>query len=214
MGRGGGGLSSDGLLGEGGGGTSGGAASLAALLGNVVLTTLALAALAVTAVGVVAVVVVSVVITGGDDGDSGEFSETHRDEQVLGLSIDGDLLSEVLQDRVVGDDVLAALALLLLKLEGDSTNGALRDTLHQVRRETGNLVAQTLRRDLSNLRHDLLVGGEIHSQLSVVLLDDNASGLLDRLRTNATLHSTQNTSTRQLPSLSHPFISHGAPTKA
>lgn len=142
------GLSSDGLLGEGSGSS---AAALTALLGDVVVTTLALAALAVTTVGVVAVVVTVVSVVAGSDGDASELSKSHSNEQVLSLSIDNDVLGEVLHDGVVGDDVLATLTLLLLQLEGDSTDWSLGDTLHQVGRETCNLVAQALRRDLSNL---------------------------------------------------------------
>lgn len=182
------GLSSDGLLGEGGRSSGGGTATLTALLGNIVITTLALAALTVATVGVVTVVVVAVVgITSRNDGDSSELTKTHSDEQVLGLSIDGDALSEILHDGVIRDDVLTALALLLLKLEGDSTDGTLRNTLHQMGGETGDLVAKTLRGDKGNLGDDLLVGGEVNSQLGVVLLDDDASGLLNGLSSNATL---------------------------
>jgi hypothetical protein len=54
--------------------------------------------------------------------------------------------------------VVLALTLLLLKLEGDTANGSLLDTLHQVGGETGNLVAETLRGDDGNLIADLLVG--------------------------------------------------------
>ena len=184
-----GGLSSNGLLGESGRFSGGGTATLTTL-GGLVLTTLALATLAVSAVLITVVAVVMVGIS-GNNGDSSEFSKTHRDEQVLGLGIDGDGLGEILHDGVIGDDVLTALALLLLKLEGDSTDGTLSNTLHQVGGETGDLVAETLRGDLGNLRNDLLVGGEVHSQLGVVLLDDDASGLLDGLSSDATLQIMQ-----------------------
>ena len=43
-----------------------------------------------------------------------------------------------------GDVVVLALALLLLELEGNATDGALLNTLHQVGREASNLVAETL----------------------------------------------------------------------
>jgi len=45
-----------------------------------------------------------------------------------------------------------------LKLEGDTANGSLLNTLHEVSGETGNLVAETLRGDDGNLVADLLVG--------------------------------------------------------
>lgn len=53
----------------------------------------------------------------------------------------------------------------------------------------GNLVAQGLGRDDGHLLADALVGVEVHGQSSVVLLDDDLGGLLDSLRTNATLHT-------------------------
>lgn len=190
-----GGLSSDSLLGESGRSSGGGTASLTALLGSILVSTLALAALTVTTVLVTSVVVVMVGIS-GDNGDTSELSKTHRDEQILGLRVDADVLGEVLHDGMVRDDVLTALALLLLELEGDSTDGSLGNALHQVGGETGNLVTETLGGDLGNLGDDLLVGGEVNSQLGVVLLDDNASGLLDRLSSNATLQITQKLDTQ------------------
>jgi len=54
--------------------------------------------------------------------------------------------------------VVLALSLLLLKLEGDTANGSLLNTLHEMGSETSNLVAETLRGDDGNLVADLLVG--------------------------------------------------------
>jgi hypothetical protein len=48
------------------------------------------------------------------------------------------------------------------------------------------LVAQTLRGNDGDLIADSLVGFEIEGQLGVVSLDDDLSGLLDGLSTNAT----------------------------
>ncbi len=42
----------------------------------------------------------------------------------------------------LGDIVVLPLTLLLLQLEGDTTDRSLLDTLHQVGRETSNLVAE------------------------------------------------------------------------
>lgn len=49
-----------------------------------------------------------------------------------------------------------------------------------------DLVAQTLRRDYSDLIADALVGLEVKSELRIVALDDNLGRLLDRLCANAT----------------------------
>lgn len=54
--------------------------------------------------------------------------------------------------------VVLALALLLLKLEGDTADGSLLDALHEVGGETSDLVAEALRGDDGNLIADLLVG--------------------------------------------------------
>ena len=101
--------------------------------------------------------------------------------------------------------VVLPLPLLLLKLEGDSADGSTLDPLHQVGRESGNLVAETLGRDDGDLITDLLVGvaagegmsdweedrrGRVNSQVEsktgVVLLDDDSRRSLNGLGTNST----------------------------
>lgn len=64
-------------------------------------------------------------------------------EQVLGLAVDVQLavlrvLGEV-QSGDLGDVLVLALTLLLLKLEGDATDGATLNTLHQVGGVASNL---------------------------------------------------------------------------
>jgi hypothetical protein len=61
-------------------------------------------------------------------------------EQVLGLVVDIQLasLGEV-ESGNLGDELVLALTLLLLKLEGDTTDGSTLNTLHQVGGVTGNL---------------------------------------------------------------------------
>jgi hypothetical protein len=49
-----------------------------------------------------------------------------------------------------------------------------------------NLVAEALAGDDGNILSDTLVGVEVESQTSVVLLDNKAGSLLDSLGTNAT----------------------------
>ena len=73
-----------------------------------------------------------------------------------------------------------------LKLEGDTTDGTLLDTLHEMGDETSDLVAHGLGGDESNLSADTLVGVEIESEARIVLLDDSACSLLDGLYANAT----------------------------
>lgn len=69
-------------------------------------------------------------------------------EQVLGLGVDVQLarlgvLGEV-EGGDLGDVLILALTLLLLELEGDTADGTLLNTLHQVGGVAGNLVAQAL----------------------------------------------------------------------
>jgi hypothetical protein len=64
-------------------------------------------------------------------------------EEVLGLAIDVELaalgvLGEV-QSGDLRNELILALTLLLLKLEGDTADGTTLDTLHQVGGVAGNL---------------------------------------------------------------------------
>lgn len=63
-------------------------------------------------------------------------------EQVLGLDVNIELaavgLAEV-ESGNLGNKLILALTLLLLKLEGDTTDGTTLNTLHQVGGVTGNL---------------------------------------------------------------------------
>ena len=112
-------------------------------------------------------------------GDTLEGLKVKGLEQVLGLGIDLD--SRGIQSRELGDVVILALTLLLLKLEGDTTNGSTLNTLHQMGGETSNLVTKTLGSNDSNLVANLLVGLEIESKTGVVLLDEDAGSLLNGL---------------------------------
>ena len=111
-------------------------------------------------------------------------------QQILCLCVDVQLaalrvLSKV-ESRDLGDILVLTLALLLLQLEGDTTNRTALNALHQMRCVAGNLVAKALRRNDGNLIADTLVGLKVQSQLGVVPLDDDLGGLLDGLGANAT----------------------------
>ena len=133
-------------------------------------------------------------------------------QQVLGLGVNVQLaalrvLSEV-ESRDLGDVLILALSLLLLQLEGDTTDGSSLNTLHQVCSVAGNLceeklgfetgcsrkwlegvadlVAQALGRNDGDLIADSLVGLEVQGELGVVPLNDDLGGLLDGLCANAT----------------------------
>jgi hypothetical protein len=111
-------------------------------------------------------------------------------EEVLGLGVDLELaalgvLGEV-ESRDLGDVLVLALTLLLLKLEGDTADGATLNALHQVGGVAGNLVAEALGGNDGNLIADALVGLEVQGELGVVSLNDDLGGLLDGLGTDAT----------------------------
>ena len=61
----------------------------------------------------------------------------------LGVGVDIQARNAGVEGRDLGDVVVLPLTLLLLELEGDTTDGTLLNTLHQVSGEAGNLVAQT-----------------------------------------------------------------------
>lgn len=75
-----------------------------------------------------------------DFADRGDKTYAKVLEQVLGLVVDVQLasLGEV-ESGNLGDELVLALTLLLLKLEGDTTDGSTLNTLHQVGGVTGNL---------------------------------------------------------------------------
>lgn len=83
--------------------------------------------------------------------------------------------------------LVLSLTLLLLKLERDTSNWTLLNSLHQVGGVTGNLVSESLRWDLSNLSGQSLVSLEIESELWVVTLNQNLGGSLDGFSSNTTL---------------------------
>lgn len=136
----------------------------------------------------------------------------HGLEKVLGLLVDVEhaalaVLGEV-ESRDLGDVLVLALTLLLLKLEGDTADGTTLNALHQVSGVAGNLrwlvsqvsgvwyssglcadaylVAQALAGNDSNLIADALVGLEVESETRVVALNDDLGRLLDSLSPDAT----------------------------
>jgi hypothetical protein len=130
----------------------------------------------------------AVLLRGGGGGvglahDAGEVGHAEGGEHVEGLLVDADVVD--LERRPVRDEVHAALALLLLELEGDAADGAALDAAHQVGAEAGHLVAEALRRQDRHLLQHLLVRVEVQGHPRVVLLDHLPRRLLHRLRAHA-----------------------------
>ena len=66
----------------------------------------------------------------------------HGLQHVVGLGIHKDLL--LLQSRVLRNEVEAALSLLLLELQGNTTHRASLDSLHEVLRVTASSMERTV----------------------------------------------------------------------
>ena len=112
-----------------------------------------------------------------------QASISHRFQQVPGLLVDSDGL--LLQSTNLRNEVQATLTLLLLKLQGDVTDGSLGNALHKVGGETSNLVTHTLGGGDGDLIDDTLVGVEVLCKTSVVFLYNSTRSLLDGLCTNS-----------------------------
>lgn len=116
--------------------------------------------------------------------DPGEVGHAEGGEHLHGLLVDADLVD--LQGGLLRDEVHAALALLLLQLEGDAADWSALDAAHEMGGEAGNLVPQTLGREDGDLLQHLLVGVEVQGHARVVLLDHLPGGLLHGLGADAT----------------------------
>ena len=95
------------------------------------------------------------------------------------------------------------LSYLFLKAKGNASDGALRDSLHQVGGEASNLVSKSLGLDHCNVVDDSLIYMEIVGQpkhdkksgrhlLSVVLLDKCSGGSLNGLGSDSSLKNNIN----------------------
>lgn len=89
-------------------------------------------------------------------------------EHVEGLLVDLDVVGGDGGD--VRNEVHAALALLLLELEGDAANRALLDPLHEMGGETGDLIAEPLGGNDGHLHQELLVSVKVQGHARVVPL--------------------------------------------
>ena len=100
-------------------------------------------------------------------------------QEFLGLGINFDARS--VQSRSFGNVVVTTFTFFFLQLEGDTTDGTTRDTLHQVGGETSNLVTKTLGLNNGDFIEDSLVDLEVESETRVVLFNDDTRSLLDSL---------------------------------
>lgn len=117
-------------------------------------------------------------------------------EEILGVWVDLERVGRDVESGDLWDVLVLSLTLLLLKLEGDTTDWSSLNSLHQMCRVSCNLVSESLRRDDRNFIADLLVGVEVQSQSWVELLDDDSRRSLGGLRSDFThLISTKVVST-------------------
>jgi hypothetical protein len=119
----------------------------------------------------------------GPDLNTSHVLEVNGVKHLLGISIDID--GVLIKSRSVGDEIHSSLPLLLLQLKRNASHGSTLDALHKVSNEPRDLVAHALGGDDGHLAGHTLVGVEVQRQTRVVLLDDNASALLNSLGTNS-----------------------------
>jgi len=110
--------------------------------------------------------------------------ETSLLEHFSGFIVDGDLLE--INDGLLGDEVKSSLSFFFLDLQGNTSDGSLLDSLHQVSSKSCNLVTESLGRDLSDFGEDLLVEVEVVGELAEVMLDESLSGSLDCFSSDST----------------------------
>jgi len=94
-------------------------------------------------------------------------------------------LGEV-EGRNLGNELILALTLLFLELEGNATDGSSLNPLHEMGGVAGNLVAQALGGNDGDLIADALVGLEVKGETRVIPLNDDLGGFLHGLGANAT----------------------------
>jgi hypothetical protein len=104
-------------------------------------------------------------------------------KHILSLVVNLNLLDVDLGSS--GNPIESPLTLLLLDLQGDTLDGALLNSLHEMRRKTGDLIAEFLGGDLADFTQDLLVGVEVSGELLVVFLEQHFSSSLDCLCSNS-----------------------------
>jgi len=122
---------------------------------------------------------------GSDDID--RDVEVKGVEESLGVGVNLESSNRSIESGDFGDVVVLALALFLLELERDTTDGSLLDALHQVGGEARDFVAQAFGGDSSDFIDNALVGVEIEGQAGVVFLDEDAGSPFGGFGTNATL---------------------------
>jgi hypothetical protein len=123
------------------------------------------------------------------DNLKGKGRESEGLEEVGSIVVNLELVVGVrkVKSRDLGDVLVLSLSLLLLKLEGDTSDGTLLDSLHEVGGVASDLVSESLGGDNSDLISKSLVGLEVEGELGVVSLNHDLGGPLDSLSSNSTL---------------------------
>lgn len=116
--------------------------------------------------------------------------EAQRLDQVGGFSVNFQLTVggvRQVQSRDFGDVLILSFSFFFLQLEGDTSDGTLLNSLHQVGGVTGNLVSQSLGLDNGDFLSQSLVGFKVKSQLGVESFNEHLGGSLHSLSSNTTL---------------------------
>ena len=121
-------------------------------------------------------------------GDIAQVLEANGGKHVGDVIVNIDtLLDDLVNIGNFRNKVHSLLSLLLLQLQGDTLDGTLLDSLHQVCDETGNLVSESLGGNDGDFINDLLVVLEVKVEDAVVLFDDGLGCLLDGLGSDSAL---------------------------
>jgi hypothetical protein len=119
------------------------------------------------------------------DAHLANLSKIHALQQGQSVLVNADLVN--VQGTLLRHIIITSLTLLLLQPERDAAHRPSLNASHKTGGVAGNLVAETLGRDLGKVVEDALVGLEVEGQLGVVLFDENAGSALDGFGADAAL---------------------------
>ena len=108
--------------------------------------------------------------------DAWEISHVHGFQHIHRIPINFN--RRRLQSRFIRYEIHSAFSFLFLKFQRNSSHRSSLNSLHQVRRETGDFVSQSLRGNDCDFICDSLIRRKIESETRVILLDDLARRLL------------------------------------
>lgn len=123
----------------------------------------------------------------GDSGNLLQIAESDSLQHVRDILRDfNTLVDDFIDIGNFWNVVHTSFSFLFLQLQGDTSDGTLLDSSHQVSGETSNLISHSLGWNDSDFLANLLVGIEIGCERVVVLLNNDLGCLLDSLGSDFT----------------------------